>query len=343
MRILVGLSGGVDSAYAAHRLKEEGHEVVGATLLMHDYTDTESARKVADAVGIPFCRIDCRGAFDEVVRSYFVKEYSRGRTPNPCIVCNRGVKFRLLADHAREHGFDAIATGHYARVVTRRFGDTVRYAFGRAQDDKKDQTYMLYRLPQDVISMLVLPLADLDKRTVKAAAAKLGIVAEGVKESQEICFIPDGDYASYIENTIGELPDGDFVDAEGNVLGRHKGIVRYTIGQRKGLGISLGYRAFVSNIDVENNTVTLAREGVYNDRVELEDMIYSGISEPIQSEQRRVLVKLRYAASPLPATAILHPDGTAQLKLDSPGRSVTPGQSAVLYEEDTVIAGGFIV
>ncbi len=342
MRILVGMSGGVDSTYAAMKLRAEGHEVVGAVLIMHDYTDTEAAADAARRVGIPLVRVDCREAFSNRIVEYFIDEYTRGRTPNPCIVCNREVKFRYLYDYATANGFERIATGHYARVVKVADGAEERYTVARARDLTKDQTYMLYRLPQQILSILMLPMGDELKEQVKEKAERLGITEEGQKESQEICFIPDNDYAGYIERSRGKSPEGSFVDKEGNILGKHKGIIHYTVGQRKGLGISLGERVFVAGIDSERNEILLSREGSATDTVTVSDSVYSGMCEPAPGESMAVTVKVRYLAPPIEAVWTSLGDGRAEVKLSAPVRSVAPGQSLVAYDGDRVLVGGFI-
>lgn len=342
MKILIGLSGGVDSAYAALKLKREGHEVEGAVLRMHEFTDVSAACEVAELLEIPIHIIDCTEAFDKKVKEYFCDEYSLGRTPNPCIVCNREVKFKELADYARAHGFDRIATGHYARVKTLGDGDGVRYAVARGADLSKDQTYMLYRLPQNVLSMLILPMAELTKTEIRKEMSLYSRMLGEKKDSQEICFIPDDDYASFVEAERGAFPDGDFVDGEGNPLGRHRGIIRYTVGQRKGLGISLGYRAFVSRIDSERNRVVLSREGTPTDTLEIRDVIFSGMRTMTVGDAAHLDVKLRYQAVPIGATVEMVGESRVRIKLDSPVSFVTPGQSAVLYDGDTVMLGGFI-
>ena len=341
MKILVGLSGGLDSTYAALKLIKEGHEVDGAVAVMHEFTETESAREAAEALGIRLHVIDATEEF-KAVKENFIREYSRGRTPNPCVICNPLAKFRALADFAVRNGFDKIATGHYARVVTREEGGENLYTLERAKDSRKDQTYMLHRLPQGVLSMLCLPLADEIKTEVREKALDEGLKAAEKKESQEICFIPDGDYASYIEGIVGKFPEGDFVLEDGRVLGRHKGIIRYTVGQRKGLGVSYGERIFVSGIDADRNEILLSTEGSYTDTVLLEDIVFSGMPEPKSREERRVSVKLRYLARPVSATAIFDGLGGAILRLDTPEKAVTPGQSAVMYDGDVLLAGGFI-
>ena len=341
MKILIGMSGGLDSTYAALKLINEGHEVVGAVDVMHEYTELEGARDAAKALGIPLVEIDARERF-MAVKKNFVEEYSRGRTPNPCIVCNPLVKFRVLADYAYDHGFDRIATGHYAEVV--RVFDKGRelYTFKRAKDSKKDQTYMLHRLPRDVISMLYLPLADEVKSEVREKARAAGLKAADQKDSQEICFIPSGDYASYIEGINGVFPKGNFVLDDGTVLGTHNGIIRYTVGQRKGLGISCGEKIFVSKIDAKRNEIILSRSGSFTDRVLVSDIVFSGMCEPKAGEERRVEVKLRYLAPPVGALAVFDGNGGATLILDTPAKAVTPGQSAVMYDGDVLLCGGFI-
>ena len=341
MRILVGLSGGLDSTYAAFKLIKEGHEVEGAVAVMHEFSDTEGAKEAAEALGIRLHVIDATEKF-KAIRDNFVSEYIAGRTPNPCVLCNPLVKFRVLADFARENGFDKIATGHYARVTTLKENGEVRYAISRALDSRKDQTYMLHRLPGDILSMLILPLSNEVKVNVREKARAEGFKAAEKKESQEICFIPDGDYASYIEGNVGKLPEGDFVLEDGTVIGRHKGIIRYTVGQRKGLGVSYGERIFVSRIDAGINTVVLSTEGSFTDTVFVKDIVFSGMREPRAGDERRVSVKLRYLAIPAPATAIFDGNGGALIKLETPEKAVTPGQSAVMYDGDTVLAGGFI-
>ncbi len=341
MRILVGMSGGLDSTYAALKLINEGHDVEGAVAVMHEFSDTESAREAADSLGIKLHVLDAVKEFG-AVKENFVNEYAAGRTPNPCVVCNPLVKFRVLADHARANGFDGIATGHYAKVVTVTDNGKTFYTLERARDCRKDQTYMLHRLPQDVLSVLYLPLADEIKSEIRNKARESGLGVAEKKESQEICFIPDGDYASYIEGIKGVFPAGDFVLDDGSVIGRHKGIIRYTVGQRKGLGVSYGERIFVSRIDAPRNEIVLSVDGSYTDEVRVSDIVFSGMAEPVCPMERRVSVKLRYLASPVDATVAFDGEGGALLRLDTPQKAVTPGQSAVMYDENVLLCGGFI-
>ena len=342
MRILVGMSGGIDSTFAAHRLMSLGHEVSGAVIDMHDYSDISAARAAAEALGISLYIINCRKTFEERVVSNFISEYRKGRTPNPCIICNSEVKFECLLDFALENGFDAIATGHYARVCSTESGGEKRYYLSSSADSKKDQTYMLWRLSQRVLSHLVMPLADLTKEEVRAEVRRLGLVSLDRPDSQEICFIPDNDHGAFIKDRIGELPEGDFVDVEGRVLGRHKGIVNYTVGQRKGLGIALGARAFIRDIDPETNRITLSTEIGESSAFSLRDVVISGILPASYPAQYRLSVKHRYQAQRTPAIVVFYEDGRAEVYPDTPVKSVTPGQSAVLYNEGTLVAGGFI-
>lgn len=338
MRVLLGMSGGLDSTYAAIKLREKGHEVEGALLLMHDYTDIESARESADSVGIPLRIIDCRELFQHKVISQFANEYLKGRTPNPCVICNDYVKFAVLYETAKKEGFDRIATGHYAGIIQK----NGRYALLRGKDEKKDQSYMLWRLRQDILSSLELPLYDLYKSDIKERSKGMNLSAADRDESQEICFIPDNDYASYIEKNYKSSPQGDFVDINGNTLGRHKGILHYTVGQRKGLGIALGERAFVKRIDSESNKIVISRQSesdMGESEFEICDLVFSGLEERTEGSVE-LLVKVRYLAPPVKAKVTFKRDG-AKVEL-SEKRVVTPGQSAVFYDGEVVMFGAFI-
>lgn len=337
MKILVGISGGVDSAFAAKKLMLEGNEVEGAVLIMHQHTEINAAREAAASVGIRLHEIDCTAAFEEIKQN-FVNEYINARTPNPCIICNERVKFRILYDFAMANGFDAIATGHYARIEN----IDGRYALAMPEDRRKEQTYMLYRLPQDILSHLVLPLSEGTKGEIRHMAEEQGISAANREDSQEICFLPEGNHTDYIESVAGKSPEGNFVDSQGKILGRHKGIIHYTVGQRKGLGISLGERAFVTEINPVDNTVTLSPNMSGKDTVVLSDVVYSGLPTPTEEIDITLAVKLRYTAPLVEANAHLYPDGRAVLTLSSP-QKFAPGQSAVLYRDGVVMLGGFIL
>ncbi len=337
-KVLVGISGGVDSAVCALRLREMGYSVEAAVLRMHEYTELAAAEAVARALDIPLHVVDCTEAFDKIIKSNFVKEYSSGRTPNPCIICNEQVKFAELYKYALAHGFDSIATGHYAKIV--RLGD--RLTFSIAEDGGKDQSYMLYRLPQDILARLLLPLSDMAKADVRRLARESGIPVADKPDSQEICFLPNGGYAEFVEERAGRFPEGSFISPGGEILGTHKGIVRYTVGQRKGLGIALGERAYVTAINPADNTVTLSPDFLGKTLVTLSDTVASGVTPSAEPASYTAYAKLRYTAPLVKTEATLLPDGSAALRFDAPVRSA-PGQSAVLYDgEGRVLFGGFI-
>ncbi len=341
MKILLGLSGGVDSTYAALSLKNAGHEVEAAVLVMHDYTTVNEAEESARSLGIPLHIIDCRKEFKKIVEENFISEYLNARTPNPCVICNSEIKFVYLYRYAMEHGFDRIATGHYAGIECIKDENGEYYGIRRSLDSKKDQTYMLWRIPQYVLSKLVFPLEKMTKNEIRTESEIAGLSAADRPDSQEICFIPNGEYAEYIENRVGNSMPGDFIDRDGKLLGKHKGIIRYTMGQRRGLGISASSRIFVTKIDPINNTVTLSPEDSYSTRVKISSIVYSGMRKPLNGEEKYLFVKLRYAAPPVMAKVTFR-EYAAELILDKPVRAVTPGQSAVFYDGDILVCGGFI-
>ncbi len=329
------MSGGLDSTYTANLLKSQGHEVYGAVLCMHDYTDVEGAVQASREVEIPLEIIDCRERFDRDVASYFATEYANGRTPNPCTVCNRLVKFEALTEYARSCGCEKTATGHYARLGF----ENGRYFIKRGADARKDQSYMLWNLTQEQLSMLYLPLGELEKSDVRASAREAGISASEKPESQDVCFLPDGNYADFVESRVGACKPGNFVDGNGKALGKHRGIIHYTVGQRRGLGIALGQRMFVSSINAKDNTITLLPDGgeALNSAT-LRNLNFQKIS-PIQSGELRASIKIRYAAPPVPCKITFIGD-EARVEFDSPIKSVTPGQSGVVYENDDIVFGG---
>ncbi len=336
MRILLGVSGGLDSSYSAEILKAEGYTVEGAVLKMHGFTDIDGARKASEKAGIKLHIIDCSAVFEEKVVSYFINEYSSGRTPNPCTVCNRSVKIEELIKYAESNGFDLVATGHYARTGE----EKGRYFIADGADTKKNQSYMLWKLTQEQIKKLVFPLGDRIKEDVRNKAGKLGIESAGKSESQDICFLPNGGYAQFVKSRLGAFPEGDFIDVNGKILGRHKGIINYTVGQRKGLGIALGERMFVSNIDSENNTVTL-KNACANGFVsaELTDMNYQLMEK--KDGRYEVDVKIRYTAVPVPSVLTISGE-KSRLDFNAPVKAVTPGQSAVMYRDGRILCGGVI-
>ncbi len=334
------MSGGVDSTVAAHLVLAAGHEAVGCTLLLCEgavEADTARAAAVCRRLGIPHITLDRRQDFYEKVMRPFAEDYARGRTPNPCVECNRTVKLGLLCEYADGQGFDAVATGHYARII----GAGGDVALLKARDGAKDQSYMLYTVKGDRLARLLFPLGDLEKSEVRAIAADLGL-ADGIgKESQDICFVPDGDHAAAVEAILGApcLP-GNYVDEGGTVLGCHRGIIRYTVGQHKGLGIALGRVRYVTAINAARREVTLGDEAdLFRTEVRLERVTYPGEAP---ASPFRCAVKLRYRARDVLATVTPEGDG-ARLTLDTPARAPAPGQSAVFYDGDRVLGGGIIV
>ena len=342
MKILLGMSGGFDSTYSLIKLLNEGHDVEGAILVMHEYTDVASAREVCDRLAIPLHVIDCTDEFNDKVKSNFVNEYRNARTPNPCIICNREVKFKYLYEYALSHGFDRIATGHYAKIGEVDIDGNKRYTLIPPKDEKKDQSYMLSRLDQDILSFLVFPLADEVKDELRQITKNTDMPAKEKKDSVEICFIPDNDYITYIEQKTGKSCEGDFIDNEGNVLGRHKGIIHYTVGQRKGLGISLGKRVFVTQIDSEKNTVTVGDKAAEEKTCVLTDVVYMA-GAPLEIGQTiRADVKVRYTKGAEPATVRGKGCNRLEVEFDAPASFVTPGQTAVIYVDGAVFGSGFI-
>lgn len=341
-KVLLGLSGGVDSTVAAYILKEQGYTVIGATLdlLPCDNSQTiAAAKKSAEQLEIEHYVLDFKDAFKEKVTDHFVCQYLSGKTPNPCVECNKFIKFGAMADFAESIGADFIATGHYAKIE--KHGE--RYILKKADFIEKDQSYMLYTLSQQQLSKILLPLQGLSKDQVREIAQKCGFDAAGKKDSQEICFIKDDDYVRFLSENTDTLPaEGDFVDTDGNILGRHGGFHRYTIGQRKGLGIALGKPMFVIEIDSQNNRVVLGQSGeeyfssLIAERINF--IPFDTLKAPID-----VQCKVRYGNKLYNATVL--PDGkdTVRVEFKEKARAVTPGQSVVFYDGDIVIGGGIAV
>lgn len=353
-RLLIAMSGGVDSSVTALLAQRAGYETIGCTMQLFDnacagiagestccsLTDVEDAKSVCRRLGMPHYTFNFKDAFRESVIEPFVRIYESGGTPNPCIACNRHLKFDALLHRADVLGLDGIATGHYARTV---FDEaTGRWQLRRAADTSKDQTYVLYMLTQEQLARIYFPLGTLTKEQVRALAEAEGFVNARKRDSQDICFIPDGDYGAFLERFTGKTyPEGDFITPDGHVLGRHRGAVRYTIGQRKGLGLALPAPGYVTAKDMEKNTVTVGtNDDLFSSRVTLSD--YNLIVSDAPEGELRVQAKLRYSQKT--ADAVLRWNGRdAELIFDEPQRAVTPGQAAVCYDGELVVGGGTII
>ena len=354
-KVVVGMSGGVDSSVAAWLLKKQGYDVIGVT--MQIWQDEENivqeenggccglsavddARRVAAAIGIPYYVMNFKDEFQKSVIEYFTKEYLAGRTPNPCIACNRYVKWEALLQRSLSIGADYIATGHYARIEHLPNG---RYAIRRSATMEKDQTYALYNLTQEQLARTLMPVGEYSKDRIREMADEIGLLVAHKPDSQDICFVPDGDYASFIENTTDQvLQTGDFVTPEGKILGKHKGIIHYTVGQRKGLELALGYPAFVLEIRPETNEVVI---GTYEESLtytvranELNFMSVEQITEPV-----RVFAKIRYNHKGAWCTVERTGEDEIVCTFDEPIRAATPGQAVVLYDGEYVLGGGTIL
>lgn len=343
-RVLVGMSGGVDSSAAVCLLREAGYQVSGLTLLLTESACAGSdslrdAAAVAQKLGIDHQAGEGKDLFRREVQRYFAQSYQQGLTPNPCIRCNRQVKFPALLAEADRQGIYYIATGHYARIE--RQGD--RHLLKRGLDSKKDQSYFLYGLTKDQLQRTMFPLGALSKEECRSIAQEHGLVTARKKDSQDICFIPDGDYAAFLERFTGETcPEGDFLDKSGKVLGRHQGHIRYTLGQRRGLNIALGQRTYVIGKDPAANTVTLgSNEDLFTTHVRARELNFLACDDLEQPQ--RLLGRTRYTQQLAPCTARQTAENELEVIFDEPQRAVTPGQAVVLYEGDTVVAGGTIV
>jgi tRNA-specific 2-thiouridylase len=355
--VAVAMSGGVDSSVAAALLVEAGHDVTGITMdlfrLPRGACRSEGlqsccgkaaradAARVASALGIPHLTADLRREFERTVIADFCGEYARGRTPNPCVRCNGLVKFDLLWERARRLGAERLATGHHARIAYERARR--RYVLRKGFDAAKDQSYFLYAMTQDHLARTLFPVGEMTKADVRKAAARLGLSVASKPESQEICFIPDRDYARFLRARIpGAFRPGPIVDREGRVVGGHRGIAHFTIGQRKGMGVAGPYPYYVLSLDPDTATVVLGRsEDLLRRRLRVADVHW--VALPGLSRPRAAAVKIRYRHQE--AAAVLRPAGAGEVlvEFEAPQRAVTPGQAAVFYEGDAVLGGGTIV
>lgn len=340
-KVVVAMSGGIDSSIAAALLIEEGYEVLGVTMRLYEGDENfEAAQQVAQQLDIPWHILDFRMEFNRLVIDYFCQEYLAGRTPNPCIICNLKIKFGLLLEKAKSLGADYIATGHYAIIEYDR--EINRFQLKRGVDENKDQSYFLYRLNQDILPYVLFPLGRFKKSQSRELAKKFGLRNYKEEESQEICFIREGDYRKFLrQNVLESIKQGKFVDKLGNILGAHQGIPFYTIGQRKGLGISSNTRKYVIKIAPRENTVILSEEeDLYQDKLIIKDLNF--ISGDKLSDSIKVEVKIRYNSKKAPAIVSPYQDDEIVINLKKPQRAITPGQSAVFYQGDIVIGGGII-
>ena len=352
-KYMVAMSGGVDSAVSARLIKEKYGNATGVTLKMFDKTDRRfykngcdspdadliDAKNTADILGIEHLTYDYSEIFEKYVIDGFIESYLSGDTPNPCVLCNKHIKFGALIDAAKELGFDKIATGHYAIIEQ---NDTGRYLLKKAKDPKKDQTYFLYSLTQEQLKMSEFPLGNLTKEEARDVAYALELPVREKKDSQDICFIPDGDFYGFICDFKKIVPHvGNYLDKEGNILGLHEGAVKYTVGQRKGLGIALGQPMYVLEKNMAQNTVTLGlNSDLFSSELTAREVNFIPFDKLLSP--MRVMAKVRYRHEASPATVEMIEDGQIRVTFDTPQRAITSGQSVVLYDGNIVIGGGII-
>ena len=354
-KVVVGMSGGVDSSVAAWLLKEQGYDVIGVTMQIWQDEDqmnmeenggccgltaVEDAGRVAQILDIPYYVMNFKNEFRKNVIDYFIKEYLAGRTPNPCIACNRYVKWESLLRRSMEIGADYIATGHYARVEQMKNG---RFAVRNSVTAKKDQTYALYNLTQFQLAHTLMPVGDYTKEEIRKIAEDNHIPVASKPDSQDICFVPDGDYAGFIEK---QAPDkapgvGNFVSKTGDILGTHKGITHYTVGQRKGLGLSMGHPVFVSELRPATNEVVISDEDVYQTELSCDRINFMGMED--LNKPRRLWAKVRYAHQGQWCTVSQIGEDRIRCVFEEPVRAVTPGQAVVFYDGEYVMGGGTIM
>lgn len=346
------MSGGVDSSVAAYLLKEQGYDVIGVTMQIwqedKEYEEREGgccslsavddARRVADKIGIPFYVLNFRDSFKKNVIDYFIDEYMEGKTPNPCIACNKYLKFDELLKKAQGIGADYIATGHYAKIEEH----NGRYILVKSDDDKKDQTYALYNMTQEQLAHALMPCGEYTKDRIREIAKEIGLDVHNKKDSEEICFISDNNHGKYISEAMpGKVKQGNFVDKDGNILGKHKGIVYYTIGQRKGLGLAMGRPVFVTDINpLTNEVVVGAEEDIFKTDLICKDINFIAFDNLDKSLELKA--KIRYSAKPATATITPLENGKVRVSFKEKQRAITKGQSVVFYLDDLVVGGGII-
>lgn len=360
--VVVGMSGGVDSSVAAYLLKKQGYNVIGVTMQIWQSDEqalscgeksccglsaVEDARRVAAVLDIPYYVMNFKDEFRKYVMDYFVDEYRHGRTPNPCIACNRYVKWESLLQKSLSIGADYIATGHYARIEKLPSG---RYSVRNSATAEKDQTYVLYNLTQDQLSRTLMPIGDFTKPQVRQIAQEAGLPVAHKRDSEDICFIPDNDTGAFLDREMGDSApgSGNFVDTEGHILGRHKGITHYTIGQRKGLGIAAGHRIFVQKIDAEKNEVVLGEEsGCFSDMLTADHVNF--MAETSFDPEKTYTAKIRYSHSGTAChvQTLASDDESENIKIkvtfEDKVRAVTPGQAVVIYDGEYIAGGGVII
>ena len=338
------MSGGVDSSVAAALLKEQGYDVVGMTIRVKPGDDSDDdiqvAQKVADKLGIAHHAVDCRELFSRKVVDHFCSEYSRGRTPNPCVRCNEYVKFATLLNKARELGAEFVATGHYARIE--RDGSSGKYQLKKGRDSGKDQSYFLYFFQQDIMGRILLPLGEMRKEDVRNIARSLGLASADREESHDVCFVARGDYRGFVGARMPQAGEpGPILDRQGNVLGRHRGILSYTVGQRKGMGLSAEEPLYVTGIDAGRNAIIVgSKADVYGNELiasGLNWIEFDALEQPIE-----VKAKIRYRHREGDALVTPLASGEAQVKFTQPQMAITPGQSVVFYRSSVVVGGGTI-
>ena len=344
-KALIGMSGGVDSSVAAVLMLQQNFDCAGGTMRLHNFgcggaDDAMDAKAVAQKLGIAHHIFSFQPEFEQHVIRQFVSAYEAGLTPNPCILCNAHLKFGAMLDKALEMGFDYVVSGHYAQV--RQEETTGRYLLYKAEDRSKDQTYFLASLNQQQLSHILFPLGGLTKAEVREIAEREGLLTARKRDSQDICFVPDGDYASFLRRYTGKAyPEGNYLDLNGNIVGRHKGAVCYTRGQRKGLGLAMGVPVYVCKKDMQANTVTVGpNDALFSSALRAKD--WNWLPFPALTEAMNVTAKIRHSQQELAATVYPEENGYARMEFEIPQRAITPGQAVVVYDGDYVVGGGTI-